>query len=162
MTDPRRKYFNADQIEEMDGGVARQLDGMEPPVADIISECGHPLTVNDLEAHCVLTAGHAGSHHYGWTALTYRQAERSMVERNAVKTIAEREVRHLRNENANLCTDLGAALKVIDELRRQRDTMPDRIRALPWGRWCMDLGVGNLDDIKSEVLNCCAAEVSSG
>lgn len=75
-------------------------------------------------------------------------------------------VRHdLVESQANLDHAIGglnAAEKHITILRAQRDTMPDRIKALPWGRWCLELGVGNLDDIKNEVLNCCAAEVSNG
>lgn len=36
-------------------------------------ECGYPLTVNDTTAHCVLTAGHGGSHQYGWSALVQHE-----------------------------------------------------------------------------------------
>lgn len=57
---------------------------------------------------------------------------------------------------------IEAAEKHITILRAQRDEWPQRVAALPWGRWCMELGVGNLDDIKNEVLNCCAAEVPNG
>lgn len=70
--------------------------------------------------------------------------------------------RHLRNENIGLAADLSAALAIIRKMQEQRDSMPKRVAALPWGLWAIELGVGNIDHIKNEVLNCCAAEVTNG
>lgn len=40
-----------------------------PATREAVASCGLPLTVNGHAAYCILSAGHDGSHHYGWTAL---------------------------------------------------------------------------------------------